>query len=130
MQNAKNDYVMKTKQFIVKSFHFLLTVILFYVMFLLFRYGRLTGIEDVGFRYNYIVTLAFGVLVLFFNNTYNAYLFGYCRIRDLAFAQFLAQFFALFIMYFGVCIGWNNWRAPWLFLGLAVIYGIIDSQYS
>ncbi len=91
-------------------------------MFLLFRYGKLTGIEDVGFRYNYIVTVSFAVMVAFLNRTYNAYLFGYCRIRTLALAQILSQFFALVVIYFGVCIGWNQWKAPWLFLALLAVY--------
>ncbi len=127
---AKNDYMMKTKQFIAKSIHFIITLGLFYLTFLLFRYGMIAGIQDVGFRYNYIVTGGFGILVLFFNRTYNSYLFGYCRIRTLAFAQFLSQFFSLVIVFFGVCIGWNQWRAPWLFFALLVVCGILDTGFS
>lgn len=130
MQVAKNDYMMKIKQFIVKSVHFLITLVLFYLMFLLFRYGTIEGIQDVGFRYNYIVTAGFGVLVAFFNRTYNSYLFGYCRISTLAFAQFLSQFFALFIVFFAVSIGWNQWKAPWLWLILMVFYALFDAEFS
>ena len=130
MQVAKNDYIMKTKQFIVKSVHFIVTVILFYLVFLLFRYGTITGIQDVGFRYNYIVTLGFVILVGFFNRTYNSYLFGYSRIRTLAFAQFLSQFFSLVIVFLAVSIGWNKWQAPWLFLILLVIYVALDAEFS
>ena len=130
MQVAKNDYMMKTKQFIVKSVHFVLTLVLFYLMFLLFRYGTTEGIEDVGFRYNYIVTAGFGVLVAFFNRTYNSYLFGYCRIRTLAFAQFLSQFFSLVIVFLAVSIGWNQWKAPWLFIILLFIFALLDAGFS
>ena len=126
----KNDYKMKTKQFIVKTIHFLITLGLFYLAFLFFRYGGFPQEQDPEFRYNYIVTAAFGILVLFFNRTYNSYLFGYCRIRSLAFAQVLSQFFSLGIVYFGVCIGWNKWQAPWILLLLLVIYVIIDSAFS
>ena len=105
---SKSDYIMKTKQFIVKTIHYLITVGLFYLMFLMFRYGTLSGIEDVGFRYNYIVTGGFAILVAFFNRTYNSYLFGYCRIRTLSFAQILSQLFSMTIIFFGVSIGWNK----------------------
>ena len=125
-----NDYMMKTKQFIVKTIHFLITLGLFYLMFLFFRYGTISGIKDVGFRYNHIVTGAFAILVWFFNRTYNSYLFGYCRIRTLAFAQFLSQLFSLVIIFFGVSIGWNKWTAPWLFLALLVVYGVLDAGFS
>lgn len=127
---ANNDYMMKTKQFIVKTMHFLFTVGLFYLMFLLFRYGTLSGIEDVGFRYNYIVTGAFAILVAFFNRTYNSYLFGYCRIRTLAFAQILSQLFSMTIIFFGVSIGWNQWKAPWWFLALFAFYILYDAGFS
>jgi exopolysaccharide biosynthesis polyprenyl glycosylphosphotransferase len=126
----KNDYVMKTKQFIVKTIHFSVTVGLFYLMFLMFRYGTLSGIQDVGFRYNYIVTGGFAILIAFFNQTYNSYLFGYCRIRALAFAQILSQLFTMSIIFFSVSIGWNQWKAPWWFLILFIIYILLDCVFS
>ena len=126
----KNDYMMKTKQFIVKSIHFFFTVGLFYLMFVIFHYGKLSGIQDVGFRYNYIVTGGFAILVAFFNRTYNSYLFGYCRIRTLAFAQILSQLFSLTVIFFGVSIGWNQWKAPWWFLILFIVYILLDCGFS
>ena len=126
----KNDYMMKTKQFIVKSIHFFFTVGLFYLMFVIFRYGKLSGIQDVGFRYNYIVTGGFAILVAFFNRTYNSYLFGYCRIRTLAFAQILSQLFSLTVIFFGVSLGWNQWKAPWWFLILFIVYILLDCGFS
>ena len=127
---AKKDYVMKTKQFAVKTIHFFITVALFYMMFLLFRYGALSGMQDTGFRYNYIVAVGFAATVAFFNRTYNSYLFGYCRIRTLAFAQALSQAFSLTLVYFGVCIGWSQWKAPWLFLELLAVYILLDCAFS
>ncbi len=111
---AKNDYMMKTKMFGVKTVHFAVTIVLFFIMFIFFRYGKLTGIIDVGFRYNYLVAFGFAIITGFFNRTYNSYLFGYCRIGTLAFSQFLSQFFALFMIYFAVSLGWSQWKAPWL----------------
>ncbi len=116
------DCVMKVKQFILKALHYIITVVLFYYTFLLFRYDGVPNFQDVGFRYNYLVTAGFGVLVLFFNRTYNAYLFGYSRIRTLAFAQCLSQFFSMGIIYFVVSLGWNHWRIPGYFMALMLIY--------
>lgn len=130
IQAAQSDYAKKTKQFIVKMIHFLIALGLFYIAFLLFRYGRLLRIRDTEFRYNYIVTGGFGILVLFFNHTYNSYLFGYCRIRTLAFAQILSQFFSIGIVYFGVCLGWNQWKAPWIFIGLIAVYALFDVFFA
>ena len=130
METMRNDYMMKTKQFIVKSIHFIVTLILFYIAFLLFRYERLTGIIDVGFRYNYFVTAGFAIITGFLNRTYTSYLFGYCRIRTLAFAQFLSQFFSTSIMYFVVCIAWNHWKGPWWFLLLLVVYALLDCAFA
>ena len=126
----KNDYVMKTKLFIVKTIHFVITLVLFFTMFLLFRYSTISGIQDVGFRYNYIVTAGFGILFAFFNRTYNSYLFGYCRIRTLAFAQVLSQLFSLTLVYFGISIAWNQWKAPWPHLMLLAIYIVLDMAFS
>ena len=126
----KNDYMMKTKQFIVKTIHFAITLALFFAMFLLFRYRTLSGIQDVGFRYNYIVTAGFGLVFAFCNRTYNSYLFGYCRIRTLAFAQALSQLFSLTLVYFGVSIAWNQWKAPWPHLVLLVIFIALDIAFS
>ena len=47
IQAARTDYVLKTKQFVVKSIHFLITITLFFFMFLLFRYSTLiAGVID------------------------------------------------------------------------------------
>ena len=122
---AKNDYMMKTKQFIGKSIHFLITVVLFYGAWILFCH-QLPGGSDIATRYNYIIAGAFGVLVLFFNRTYNSYLFGYCRIRTLAFAQFLSTG----IVYIGVSLGWNRWFAPWWLLIALVVFIAFDIVFS
>ena len=130
METLKNNYIIKVKQFISKTVHFALTLMFFFLMFSLFRYGRLTKIQDAGFHYNYVITIGFAVLVAFFNRTYNSYLFGYCRIRTLAFAQFLSQFFSLVIVFFGVSFVWKHWKAPWLFLALLVLYALLDLAFA
>ena len=130
VQAVHSDYRMKTKLFITKLIHYVFTIGLFFLMFLLFHYGKITGIQDLGFRYNYIITTVFGALVAFLNRTYNSYLFGYSRIRTLAFAQLLSQLFPLIILYCGVSIGWNQSRTPLPWLVLIAVYLLIDIGFS
>ena len=125
-----NDYQARIRITVVKSVHFLVTLILYYYAFLVFRYGSVPQVQDVAFRYNYLVTGGFGILLLFFNQTYNSYLFGYSRIRTLAFAQFLSQFFATGIVYAGVCMGWNKLENPGVFFSLLLVYAVFDCAFA
>ncbi len=132
-QLAAHKYnVMNSKQFLMKTFHFSLTVVLFYFAWLIFRYSdsTLTKQTDVGVRYNYIITAGFAVLLGIFNRTYRTYLFGYKKIRLLAFTQFVSQVFALGLVYIAVSIGWNKWKSLLVFLMLVVIYLVIDVVFS
>ena len=124
--DLRSDYVMKTKMFIFKSVHFVLTVGLFYWTWLIFRYNEFPQVKGVGYRYNYLVVGAFALMVSFFNRTYNSYLFGYMRIRNLAFQQMLAQLFPTIVIYTAVSIGWNHWNEPWVFIILLAAYILID----
>lgn len=122
----RSDYQMKTKMFFFKTVHFLITIALFYGAWLFFRYNELPQVKDVGFRYNYLVAGSFAVMVGFFNRTYNSYLFGYMRIRNLAFQQYLSQLFPTLIIYVVVSIGWSHWNEPWAFLILLMVYIPLD----
>ena len=126
IMDLRSDYVMKTKMFIFKSVHFVLTVGLFYWTWLIFRYNEFPQVKDVGYRYNYLVVGAFALMVSFFNRTYNSYLFGYMRIRNLAFQQLLAQLFPTIVIYTAVSIGWNHWNEPWVFIILLAAYTLFD----
>ena len=114
----------------LKLAHYLLTLLLFYVTWLLFRYGKLTGINRYGYRYNYFVAAGYAVLVFFFNRTYNAYLLGYSRIRALIFAQFLSQLFSAGIMWLATAIGWNQWHNPWIFFVLLAVQFLMNGAWS
>ena len=122
----KNSY----KLFAIKAIHLILTVVVFYLSFLLFRYGRLFGIDLYGFRYNYFVTILYGALIVFFNRTYNAYLFGYTRIRQLFFGQALSQIISIVLLYLLVSIAWNKFNNPIVFLPMVGIQLIIDVVWS
>ena len=126
----RKEYGIRFKMFAVKLMHYVVCIALFYGTWLLFRYGRLAGMRDNGFRYNYYVTAGFAVLLIFFNRTYNSYLYGYCRVRSLAFAMVLSQFFSLAIMYFIVSLGWNHFDSPMLFIELFGILILTDIVWA
>ncbi len=115
---------------LLKMLHLGVTFLLFYIAWLLFRYGKTSGMSKHAFRYNYYVLAGYAVCVLFFSRTYNAYLLGYTRIRTLVFSQFLSQFFSAGIMWFVVCAAWRHWHAPWIFFGAIAMQLVIDAFWS
>lgn len=130
IEKQKREYSIKMKMFLVKFLHFTVSVLLFYAAFLIFRYGGFPQELDSEFRYNYLVTVAYACLLVFFNNTMNSYLFGYDRIRGLAFAQFLSQFFSIVLMFVSVSLAWNSIKNPLIFLGLLLFYTLWDCVVS
>ena len=130
IQSIHTDYMMKIKMFFYKVLHFVVSIALFFGAWTLFRYGGIPVDKDVAYRYNYFVTIFYAVLLLFFNNTYNSYLFGYTRIRLLAFSQFLSQLFSVAIVFFAVSIAWSHWRSPVVFFGLLAIYVFVDIFFA
>ncbi|MBR5975034.1 MAG: sugar transferase [Clostridiales bacterium] len=111
-------------------YRFILDIMLFYLAWLLFRYGRLFGMSGYGFRYNYFVTVCYAFLLYWFKKTYNANLFGYSRVRNLVLSQFLSQIFALVIVYSGVSIAWQRFENPLMLLALLGLQFIIDIAWS
>lgn len=118
------------KLLLLKLVHLALSVALFYIFWLLFRYHTLWGINKYGFRYNYFIAFGYGMLLYWFNRIYNAYILGYMRIRALAFGQFLSQLFSLALVYLLVSVGWNQFRAPWIFLPMLALQLVLDIVWS
>ena len=114
----------------IKLLHYAAAIALFFLFWMLFRYGALLGVEDVGFRYNFYVAAGYAACLLFFSRTYNAYLLGYTRIRMLVFLQFLAQFFSALIVYGVVSLAWNVWKAPLWFLPMLALDALLDIAWS
>ena len=52
---AKADYRKRSKLFVVKALHFLITVGLFYAAWIYFRYHEIPFEKEAGFRYNYYI---------------------------------------------------------------------------
>lgn len=127
-QNESNN----NKLLAMKALHFSITAIVFFVFFLLFRYGSIFQIAGFGFRYNYFSTIAYCCLLGFFNKTYNSYLVGYTRIRNLVFGQALSQTFSLIIIYSIISISWGYIKSPLpflLMLALQVLFDIVWSYF-
>lgn len=124
------NYNRKLKLLLIKAAHFLLCMVLFFFAWMQFRYHSELPISNVGFRYNYFITIAYAVLLFFFNKTYNSYLIGYWRVRSLVFAQFLSQFFSVAAIYFIVSIAWNHFDNPVAFLILLLVQLLLDIAWS
>jgi len=126
IRRTKNKYRMT----FVKLYRFIFDIFLFYIAWIWFRYGRLTNLDPYGFRYNYFVTIGYAAVLYWFKKTYNADLFGYSRVRMLALAQLLSQFFAVLIAYFAVSIGWHHFDNPWVFGVLLLVQFAIDILWA
>lgn len=124
-KNMKQLYIS-----LIKLLHFAGSIVIFHAFWLLFRYGGFTGNNDVGYRYNYLVTAGYGLSLFFFIRTYNAYLLGYSRIRRLAFSQCLAHLFSVVFIYIVVSMAWNHWISPIWFFPLIVVDVILDIAWS
>ena len=114
----------------LKAGHFLLSCVLFFAFWMLFRYGTLFPSVQRGFRYNFYVLLIYMALLYWFNRTYNSYLLGYVRIRNLVFGQFLSQVFTIVIIYVMVTIGWERMLPPWFFILMLVLQLVLDAAWS
>lgn len=123
---SKSSY----KLFGFKLLHLVISIVVFYLTFLLFRYGTLVEIEKAGFRYNYFVALLYGIMLVFFVRTYNAYLLGYNRVRTLVFGQFLSQLLSIIILYFVVSFAWNQFINPLMFIPMLILQLIVDIVWS
>ena len=114
---------------LLKLFHFLICIGLFYVSWIFFRYDEF-ALKGVGYRYNYYVAAGYAVFLLLFNRTYNAYLLGYSKTRALIFSQFLAQFFSVVVVWVGVTIAWRAVYNPIVFFGLLGVQLLINIVWS
>ena len=107
---------------IQKAGHIAVTILLFWVFWLMFRYFHTeTKLPDREFRYNYFIWLAYAIIYVFLSRTYNAYLLGFSRIRTLVVSQTVSQLLAVLLIYIGVTIAWSKVRSPvWLLALLPV----------
>ena len=125
-----NDSKKHNVFFCAKIVHILLSVVVFYICWLLFRYGSLTPKKGPDFRYNYFIAGGYSIVLYLFTRTYNAYLLGFSRIRGLALAQFISQIFSIIIIYAVTAIAWWTFNNPIWFVPMLFIQGVIDCIWS
>ena len=130
MKQKTSFVVQGEKIAIIKLIHFLVSVAVFYLFWLLFRYKGIHVEHVRGYRYNYFVTIAFGVLLYLFNRTYNSFYLGYSRIRSMIFGQFFSQVFSTTLIYLIVSVSWTKFQAPWLFILMFVVMLIHDLAWT
>ncbi len=128
--NTKQEYNKQLVSTGIVLLHSVLSLVIFYVFWMLFRYGSMFSVKSVGFRYNYYVVIGYGICLFFFNRTYNSYLLGYSRIRELVFSEFLSQGFSAVIIYIVVSLGWDRWKSPRCFLLMMVVFLILDILWA
>ncbi|MBQ8159330.1 MAG: sugar transferase [Clostridia bacterium] len=110
--------------------HYVVSILLFYLFWMLFRYDRLFVQDPVGHRYNYLILMGYALLLLFFLRTYNAHLLGYSRIRTLVVAEFLSQFTSIAFIYLSVTLGWNKLRSPLPFVYMLIFQSAWDVLWA
>ncbi len=129
-EKMREEHKKQSLAFALKCFHYAATIVIFYYFWLMFRHGTLSPEKYIGYRYNYFIAIGFAVVFTLFNRTYNSYLLGYTRIRELAFAQALSQFFSIATTYFVVTFAWNHLNNPlWLLAAMIPLCGL-DAVWS
>ena len=105
----------------IKFVHWAVTVAAFSVFWLVFHYPNLNMHFTRAVRYDIFVILGYGVLLIWFNKTFNSYTLGYFRIRSLTFSQTLSNFFSLVIIYLLVSVAWLKFRSPIMYLPMLIV---------
>ena len=132
--NARKKYFMENAESFrlrfVKYLHCAVTVGLFFVFWLIFRYPNGDLHVTKAFRYDIFTTIGYAILLIWFNKTFDSYTLGYFRIRSLAFSQFLAEIFSTVFIYFTVSVAWFKLNNPIIFLPMLLIQAIWDCLWS
>ena len=114
----------------IKYLHWIVTVLIFFRFWLLFRYPTGEWHVTRAFRYDIFAALGYAALLLWFYKTYDAYTLGYFRIRQLAFAQLLSSFFSTIIIYVIVSLGWLQLHNPLVFVPMLLIQAVWNGVWS
>ena len=135
MKRIQHDIKRQLSRLVIqKTGHIVITILFFWMFWMLFRYGALQpSYPDREYRYNYFILIVYATIYVFLSRTYNAYLLGYSRIRTLVVSQTVSQIVTTFFIYLGVTIGWSKVMSPiWLLAMLAaqVLWNCIWSYYA
>lgn len=121
------------KQFMlfgIKALHLALTIILFFIGWKAFQIYGFKQEESIADRYNYLVTVAYALVLSFFNRTYNSYLLGHSKRKTLVFVQFLSQLISVTVVYLAVSAAWAKLYPPFVFFPMLGIQLLLDIAWT
>lgn len=114
----------------MKYLHLIITVGLFVLFWIQFRYHGQLPVWGRPVRYDFYLVIGYAFISYYFMKTYNAYMIGHFRIRELAFSQTLSNVLSIFIVYFGTAIAWWQWHNPILIVPLLIAQAVINLGWS
>ncbi len=120
----------KLKLSLFKVIHFLISGILFVQAWRQFTSGVLLPGVDVGLYSLPITVTEYCIILFYFLKTYNAYLLGYRRVRDLVFSQTLSQLFSILFLYIFFSLAWNIFGSPYALIVLVVEQLLLNVLWS
>ncbi len=132
-QSLSKPTQMEIKQkvlMVLKLAQFFMSLALFFLFWLLFRYHTLAVLGEPDFRYNVFAVIGYGMVLFFLNRTYSSFLVGYRSVRAIVFSQALSQFISLSIVYAVVSVAWKKFNNPLVFLGLLAIQFLFDTVWA
>jgi len=115
---------------LIKYLHWIVSVGIFAFFWLGFHYPARDWHLTRAFRYDIFIPVAYGLLLIWFNRTFNSYTLGYFRIRSLAFSQSLANFFSTVIIYAAVSLAWFKLYSPLIFIPMLLIQTVWNAAWS
>ena len=115
---------------LTKRVHWLLSVAVFALFWLYFRYSHRTVRFNKSMRYDLYVVILYAFLFSWFNFVFDSYELGYSRIRHLVLSQCLAEFFTVVIIYVLVSLAWLKIVEPRLIPCVMVIQTLLNCVWS
>lgn len=114
----------------MKYIHAIITVLLFTWFWIEFRYQGIIPHWSRPVRYDLFVIAGYAVINYYFISTYNAYMVGHFRIRELVFSLTLSNILSILIVFFGTAIAWWKWHNPVLIIPLLITQFLLNIVWS
>ena len=130
LKSAKPREYRQAAMLALKLWHYLATLTIFFIAWLLFRYHTLSVHGQPDFRYNYFVTFGYALLLYFFYRTYNSFLLGYYNVAYLIASQFFSQLISICIVYALVTFTWRQFKNPLIFLAMLACQLVLDISWA
>lgn len=130
MSSSNKSTITNSLVFMIKALHYVISLVLFFVFWMLFKYETVFIEFRLRFRYNYFVLALYALLLLFFIEVYNAYYLGYVPLKRLLFYQILSQLLSVTIVYVVVSTAWARLYNPVMLLILLVLQFLLNLVWT